>query len=445
MALASPYSRPEPKIGPSLGHNALKPDGSPNDPDRAEIGPTDLAFAEWAELGITAPNLPRMREFRLKRITDQLSARDLGGVLLFDPLNIRYATDSSNMQLWTAHNPARAAFVGVDGHVVLWDFHGSTHLTTHLPLINEVRGGAGFFYFVAGDAEERKAEKFAAQIAELLQRSGGTGARLAVDKIEPHGLVALQALGIQPASGQAVLEHARSIKSVDDLNAMRCAIATCEISMAAMEEAMEPGMAEVELWAILHAENIKRGGEWIETRILSSGPRTNPWMQEAGPRRMQAGELMAFDTDLIGPYGMCCDISRTWLVGDGQPDGEQKRLYQVAYEHIMTNMALLKPGLGFRELTERAHRLPAEFVAQRYGVLGHGVGLCDEFPSVHYPEDFIEGSFDYEFEPGMCFCVEAYIGAEGGKEGVKLEQQLLITETGYEDLTRYPFDARLLS
>ncbi|TIV89859.1 MAG: M24 family metallopeptidase, partial [Mesorhizobium sp.] len=82
-----------------------------------------------------------------------------------------------------------------------------------------------------------------------------------------------------------------------------------------------------ELWSALHAENIARGGEWIETRILTSGPRTNPWMQEAGPRRIVSGDLVAFDTDMVGPYGMCADFSRTWHCGDGRPTDEQRRLH----------------------------------------------------------------------------------------------------------------------
>ncbi len=90
------------------------------------------------------------------------------------------------------------------------------------------------------------------------------------------------------------------------------------------------------------------------------------------------------------------------------------------------------------------HRLPEDFRAQRYGVKYHGVGLCDEFPCIYYPEDFIAGAFDYVLQPGMVLCVEAYIGAVGGRHGVKLENQVLITETGSENLTRCPFDDRLM-
>lgn len=438
------YSRPNPKIDPSRSASGVRPDGSPDDNDRVEIGPTALAFSEWEALKLTAPNLERMRRTRLDRLCAEIQKRDLGGVLMFDPLNIRYASDSSNMQLWTAHNPARACFVAPDGHMVLWDFHGCDHLTAYLPLINEVRHGAGFFYFLAGDQEEDMARKFADQVKDLMDGHSGGNKRLAVDKIEVSGAHAIEALGFQITSGQEVLEHSRLIKGIDEINALRCAVATTEITCNEMHKALQPGMTEVELWSIMHAENIKRGGEWIETRILSSGPRTNPWMQEAGPRVIQDGELLAFDTDLIGPYGMCADLSRTWIVGDGNGSAEQKNLYQFAHEHILTNRELLKPGVSFRELTERGHKLKPQYIDQRYGVMMHGVGLCDEFPSILYPEDFLDGAFEYTLEPGMVMCVEAYIGEVGGKDGVKLENQVLITETGYEDMTTLPFEERLL-
>ena len=115
------------------------------------------------------------------------------------------------------------------------------------------------------------------------------------------------------------------------------------------------------MWSVLQSENFKRGGEWIETRILNSGPRSNPWMQECGPRVIQHGDIFAFDTDLIGPYGMCADISRTWIVGDDKASDEQRRLYQVAHEHIQTNRELIKPGASFRELSFGGHLLPEEF------------------------------------------------------------------------------------
>ncbi len=423
---------------------ALKPDGTPDDNDRVEIGPTNLAFDEWEILGLEIPDLPRMREFRLQRLTDELKRRDYGGILLFDPLNIRYATDCTNMQLWITHNPARACFVSADGYVVLYDFHSCEHLSDHLPLIREVRGGASFFYFESANRQHEHAAKFARDIDGLMREHSGQNRRLAVDKIEIAGLRALEKQGLTVFEGQEVTELARVIKGEDEIRALRCATSACEAAMDEMYEAMEPGKSENEIWASLHAGNIRRGGEWLETRILSSGPRTNPWFQESGPRIVNAGELLAFDTDMVGTYGMCCDISRTWLIGDLPPTAEQKRVYQVAHEHIMTNMELLKPGVHFSEITERAHRLPDNMVPLRYGVVMHGVGLCDEYPSIRYREDYEHYGYDGVFEPGMVMCVEVYAGEVGGSCGVKLEDQVLITEDGYENMTKYPFEEVLL-
>ena len=90
------------KFDPSRRRNAgLKGDGSPDNNDRIETGPTALAFREWEAPGLEVPHLHSMREYRLKRLCGELRKHDYGGILLFDPLNIRYATDSTNMQLWT--------------------------------------------------------------------------------------------------------------------------------------------------------------------------------------------------------------------------------------------------------------------------------------------------------------------------------------------------------
>jgi Xaa-Pro aminopeptidase len=445
--MTSPFSIPAHarRIDPARQRAAaLKADGSVDDNDRVEIGPTPLAFAEWQRLGLQPPHLPTMREYRLRRIQQELAARDLGGILLFDPLNIRYATDTTNMQLWTTHNPARACFVAASGHVVLWDFHGCDHLSAHLPLISELRSGASFFYFECGDRTDEHARQFCAQVDELLRTHAGRNRRLAVDRIEVAGLRALDALGVQVCNGQEVTEFARMIKGPDEILAMRCAVASCEAAVAEMHQAVRAGMTENDVWAVLHAGNIRRGGEWIETRILSSGPRTNPWFQESGPRVLSDGDLLSFDTDLIGVYGFCVDMSRSWICGGGEPTAEQKRLYRIAHEHITTNTELVRPGMRFTELTHQGHRLPERCQAQRYGVMFHGVGLCDEYPSIRYPEDLQSYGYEGELQAGMALCVEAYVGEVGGRDGIKLENQLLVTESGYELLTHYPFEDSFL-
>ena len=113
-------------------------------------------------------------------------------------------------------------------------------------------------------------------------------------------------------------------------------------------------------------------------------------------------------------------------------------------EHIMTNMEMIRPGARIEDLTRNCHRLDEKFQAQKYGCLMHGVGLCDEWPLIAYPDKMVPGAFDYELEPGMVLCVEVLAGEVGGDFSIKLEDQVLVTEDGYENLTTYPFDPALM-
>lgn len=435
------------KIDPARG--ALTGDNTPNDMDRIEIGPTRLALTEWAAAGLDLPDLQEMRRYRWQRLTDHVVARDLAGLLVFDPLNIRYATDSTNMQLWNTHNPFRAVLVCADGYMVIWDYKNAPFLSSFNPLVREARSGADLFYFDRGDRVDLAADRFAGEVADLLAQHAPGNKRLAVDKPMIHGLRALEAQGLTVYPGEEVTEKARSVKGPDEIKAMRCAVHACEAAMHEMERFTRLNVplgdvSENDIWAVLHAENIRRGGEWIETRLLTSGPRTNPWFQECGPRIVQTNEIVAFDTDLVGSYGICVDISRTWWVGDRAPRPDMIDAMRHGHDHVMTNMEMLRPGVNIQDLSRNTHVLRPEFQRLKYGCLMHGVGLCDEWPLVAYPDHMVEGAFDYELEPGMTLCVEVLVSPDGGDFSIKLEEQVLITEDGYENLITYPFDPRLM-
>lgn len=432
------------KIDPARG--ARLDDGSPNDGDRVEIGPTALAFREWREAGLPAPDLAQMRRARHRRLTEAVVARGHAGLLMFDPLNIRYATDTTNMQVWNAHNPFRATLLCADGHMVLWDYKNAPFLADHNPLVREVRSGADLFYFTRGDRVGPAADAFAAEVADLLARHAPGERTLAVDKIQPHGLDALRRAGLLICDGEPVTERTRAVKTEHELRAMRCAVHSCERAMAEMEAFARDaiprgGVTEDDVWSVLHAANLRRGGEWIETRLLASGPRTNPWFQECGPRVISEGEILAFDTDLIGPYGMCADLSRTWWIGERAP-APMRDAHAVAREHVARNAALLRPGERIEALPPMLDALPARYDALKYSVAMHGVGLCDEWPLVPYPDGVVPGAFEGVLEPGLTLCVEALVGEIGADFMIKLEEQVVVTETGSETISRYPLDPR---
>ena len=435
------------KIDPTKG--LFTGDNTPNDMDRVEIGPTKLAFDEWRKAGLELPDLQAMRQFRHQRLVDGVNSRNYGALIVFDPLNIRYASDSTNMQLWNTHNPFRALIVCADGYMVMWDYKNSPFLSEFNPLVCEQRSGADFFYFDRGDMAHLAAEKFSHEVKDLIIEHGEGNMRLAVDKIMLVGLRALEKQGFEIMDGEELTEKARVIKGPDEIKAMRCASHACETAVYKMETEARSGvpsgnMSENDIWAVLHSENIKRGGEWIETRLLASGPRTNPWFQECGPRLVQNNEIVSFDTDLISSYGICVDISRSWWIGDKAPRPDMISAMQHAHEHILQNMRMLAPGVSMRSLSENCHRLNENYQKQKYGCLMHGVGLCDEWPLIAYPDQLVDGAFEYELEPGMVLCVEALVSPVGGDFSIKLEDQVLITENGFENLTKYEFDAKLM-
>ena len=383
-------------------------------------------------------DLDAVRMYRLGRVREELKKRDYAAIILYDQLNTRYSTDATDMQIWCSHNESRYVYVPTEGPVILFEYGGITHLSEDLPGVDEVRKGTSWYYFAAGPRCQEMVAKWAVEMADLVSQHGGGNKRVAIDRCGPLGVQELAKHCISIHDGFELMEVAREIKSPGEIVLMRHAIDACEQGLEAMREALHPGITENALWAKLHEKNIALGGEWIETRLLSSGPRTNPWFRESSMRVIENGDMMSFDTDLIGPYGYCCDMSRSWVCGDGRASDEQRRLHAAAVEEIKHNTALLKPGMTFREVSEKAWKIPDEFYENRYSSVIHGIGLCDEYPAIKHFGDFEAKGYDGLIQPGMTLCVESYIGTSGGHEGVKLEEQVLITEDGNEKLTNYP-------
>ena len=381
-------------------------------------------------------NFTKLRTYRLDRVKKELEKNNLEACILFDPVNVRYALDAVNMSVYNMHNLTRYCFVPVNGPVILYEYFNCEGLSNHLNLIDEIRPAITWDYFSNGDQAGIQLEKWINEIKDL-SNSYFKNKKLAIDVVNAPAVSALNKAGIEVVDAKLVLEQARVIKSPEELKCMKAAIEVCEIGINKMRKELKAGMTEDELWSILHKTNIEHGGEWIECRILSSGERTNPWMQESSNKIIQSGEIVSFDTDMVGPYGYCADISRAFVEGH-KFNEEQKKLYLMAVEHINHNSRLIKPGMSFREFTEKSWKLPEEYYGNRYSCMVHGIGLCDEWPMIRYPTD--GGQREGSFEKNMTITIETYIGKVGGKEGVKLEQQYLVGENGLELMSHHPLE-----
>ena len=378
----------------------------------------------------------KLRSYRLDRVRNELKKNNIEACILFDPVNVRYALDTVNMSVYNMHNLTRYCFIPVDGPTILYEYFNCEILSKGLNLIDEIRPAITWDYFSNGDQSELQLKKWVNEVNDL-SNSYFKSKKIAIDVINGPAVNELNKKGIQVLEAKKILEQARVIKSSEEIKCMRAALDVADIGIIKMRDYLKSGITEDELWSILHKTNIENGGEWIECRILSSGSRTNPWMQESSNKIIQDGEIVSFDTDMVGPYGYCADISRAFVCGN-KFNEHQKKIYSTAVEQIDYNSRLIKDGVSFREFTEKAWILPEKYYGNRYSVMLHGIGLCDEWPAIRYPTD--GGERSGIFQKNMTITLESYIGEVGGHEGVKLEQQYLVGENGLELMSHHPLE-----
>lgn len=387
------------------------------------------------ESGLTPPrvDLAGLRTGRADRLRAELATSGIDMAVLTNPVSIRYATDYRGYATFQSRIPSQYLLFPVEGPVVL---HGA--YTYDLATIDRCEIAHSITGFDAGLDMTVAAGRFVADIASHLDDCGlGPNAVVGVERSTPSGHTALVDTGLAVVDVEPTVERCRSRKSTDELVAIRYAIEVAEFGIACMHDALKPGITENQLFSVLHQTNIAHDGDWIDGRMLCSGPRTNPWYQEASARPIDRGELVAFDTDMVGPFGYCADISRTWVCA-ADPTPDQLDLYARARDEIDHNTALLHVGASFRELSEATLRHPDEFIANRYACAFHGVGMTDEYPKIPYPQDWEWTGYDGELEAGMVLSVESYVGATGASQGVKLEQMVQVTGDGIVALSTYP-------
>lgn len=409
----------------------------------ARQGPGDGPGLWLTDTEPASVNTLELRAGRLARVREMMREKDYAALLLFDPYNQRYATGSRNMFGYFLRNSTRYFFVPLEGPIILFEYPQSAHVSLCLETVAEVRHSKIVWSSVGG-RDTQTARPFAREIADLVREYGRGVKKVGLDRCGHLLALALEREGCTVTDCQQELLHARRIKTPDEVACLRASMVSAEAAVAAVRESIRPGVSEQELFAVMYGEVIRQGGEFIETRLLTSGPRTNPWFSEASGRRVRPGELVALDTDTIGCFGYYSDFSRTFHCGPGRPSAYQRELYQLAYEQIQHNIGIIKPGLDYREISDRAWQIPDRFVERRYTSIMHGVGMHGETPFVAHARDRKEFGGTGLLEPGMVVSVESYIGEVGGAEGIKLEEEVLITSSGTELISRFPFEEDLL-
>jgi Xaa-Pro aminopeptidase len=361
-------------------------------------------------------------------------------VILSDPINIRYATGARNMQVFSMRNAPARYLLLTQNDSILYEFTGCLHLAEGLETIDEVRPAKTASFVAAGPHIAAFERAWAQEMAQEITRLAGDRPTVGLERLNAGAAIELNASGCRVVDAQYAVEMARAVKSTEELKCVKASLRATENGVGALRAAIKPGLSEAELWSVLHQSIIAQNGDYVETRLLNAGQRTNPWFQETSENIIGPNELIALDTDVVGCHGYYSDFSRTFHSGPDKPTHEQRTLYKTAYEQLHHNISILRPHMGFRDYASAAWDIPDKYYANRYYLSAHGCGMTGEYPYLYHQGDFPEAGYDGEIVPGMTICVESYIGLVNGSEGVKLEQQVLITETGTEVLSRFPFE-----
>lgn len=369
---------------------------------------------------------------RQQRLRHVMRAQQLPALLIRDGINILYACGAQNMTIFNTRTPARYLLLFADGPCVLFDYFGCAHLSEGLPTVDVVLEAEGLDHISSGGDPHAASQRMASRVAALMREHLGQRAILGVDALPFLAIDALRDQGLHLRDANPVLDRAKTIKLPEELGVMREAMRRVDHAVLAMREAIRPGITENALWSHYWQPLMASGGQYVVTRLLQTGHRTFPYFQECGERVIQNGDLVCLDTDAIGYLGYAVDYSRTFVCGDQTPSAAQQQLYALARAQLEHNAALLQCGRRFEEIAAKAWPIPQVHQDSRYYAIGHGLGMSGDFPNIPHATPGQPYPLQGGLEAGMVVCIESYIGSAEHQQGVKLENQYLITETGPE-------------
>lgn len=383
--------------------------------------------------------LRRLRAGRLRRLQESMRAHDVDACLLFNEPNVRYATGVSAMPIWSNTTFINCAVVPAEGRPIAFMHANSIHRFDRVEA--DVRPMHPWEF---EDDVTTHARRFTDDVTQALAELGvDPMAPLAVDRLGTPAFLALQDRGVKVIDSFAVTSAAREIKTAEEIEVLEVNATIVMEMLGAFERSISAGIRERDLLAVLVGTFLGAGGEHVATNTVCSGPNTNPWRAETTDRRLEPGDLVYVDTDAVGIEGYFFCVSRTFLCGDVGPTPAQLDAYRAAHEWLLGMREVIRPGLTCAEIAERAPRIPERYLQQRYECIVHGIGLEEESPSVAHPGD-PQPNPDRVIEEGMALVIELYCGEVGGRDGVKLGDQVLVTGDGPQVLVPYPFEDRLL-
>ncbi len=380
----------------------------------------------------------RLRRERLARIKRQLKQSDLGALLCFDMNNVRYIT-ATHIGTWAQDKINRFTLLPQDDEPILWDFGSAAkHHQLYAPWLGEGRSRAGISMLRGAMSPEMgRAEDVARKIKTELAARGLDKEPLGVDVAELPVLFALQKEGLKVVDGQQLMSDARLIKTQDEITLLNIAAAQVDAAYDELYRAMKPGMKENEAVGLVSKVLYDLGSEYVEAVNAISGERCNPHPHVFSDRMLRPGDPVYYDI-LQSYMGYRTCYYRCFSIGYASQ--AMVDAYKRCREYLDAAIELVRPGCTTGDIA-RVWPKATEFgfpneeaaFALQYG---HGVGLAIwEKPVI---SRLVSLEHPVEIKPGMVFALETFWPSTDGWSAARIEEEIVVTETGHEIITRFP-------
>jgi Xaa-Pro aminopeptidase len=386
----------------------------------------------------------KLRSDRLEKARESLRNSSLGAVLLFDQNNIRYVT-STHIGEWARDKSARCALLPREGDPVLWDFGSAAkHHQLYAPWLPESSWQAGVTSIRGAMPRETGVpDALAARIHRELADRGLAGEPLGIDLTDMETLYSLHRQGIETADAQPVMMRARAIKTAEEIALLEHAAGIVAGVYEEIYRLLRPGVREHEIVARAMQLLFELGSEQVEAINAVSGDRCNPHPHVFSDRLLRPGDQAFFDVihSFMG-YRTC--YYRTFNVGG--VTRSQIDAYKQCREWLDNAIELVRPGTTTDQIASvwpTAQELGFPDEQACFGLqFGHGLGVglyeAPMISRVHSLEHPIE------IEEGMVFALETYCAASDGESAARIEEEVVVTATGYRVITRFPAEDLLV-
>jgi Xaa-Pro aminopeptidase len=320
-------------------------------------------------------------------------------------------------------------------------------LKCRAPVVGYIAGSDDIRIKIKSDIQDARklppVAQWATTIGQILMDYGLARCRLGTDLMPYMVCDALrQAMpGVTVANAGAIWTGLTAVKHPMEVALIRDSIRVADLGVDAAIAAIRPGVSEHSV-AAEAVSAMRRNGSEFEPFIplVASGYNTSMFERVATEKIIQSGELVILDLGSV-VKGYTADLGRTVMCGD--PSAEQRAVYRATHLALQEAKKLIRPGAGGRDIDRRAREVIIDSGWGRYlysSNTGHQLGY-----GLH-GDPLVDKNADFELVENMVICLEPRIVLSDRPDvgGAHLEDIVLVTPEGHEQLNRTPYDACLL-